>query len=136
MHTTIIRRDHKQLERRRHAAGRMFESGKTQYAVAMHYGVSTAATNQWYAAWKADKQQGLLSKGHPGFRSQYTEKKKKELKQLILARPRAMGYETDFWTIERIRTVAKKKLGIDLGTKRTWAMKRQSAIGNSTSSQN
>lgn len=117
---TTIRRDHKQLERRRHAAGRMFARGKTQYAVAKHYGVSTAATNQWYAAWKAKGEQGLCSKGHPGFRAQYTPQKKRELKQLILARSSALGYTTDFWTIERIRLAAKKQLGIDLGTTRTW----------------
>lgn len=120
MHTQTIRRDHKQLERRRLAAGRMFDRGKSQYAVAKHYGVSTAATNQWYAMWKAEGATGLSSKGHPGFRSQYTKEKKKELKQLILARPSALGYSTDFWTIERIRSAAQKKLGITLGAKRTW----------------
>lgn len=120
MYTPIIQRDHKQLERRRLAAGRMFDRGKSQYAVAKHYGVSTAATNQWYARWKAEGEQGLASKGHPGFRSQYTKEKKQELKQLILARPSAMGYATDFWTIERIRIAAQKKLGVTLGTKGTW----------------
>lgn len=121
MYTPIIRRDHRELERRRIAAGRMFDRGKSQYAVAKHYGVSTAATNQWYAAWKKEGQEGLCSKGHPGFRSQYTKEKKEELKRLILARPSALGYASDFWTIARIRSAAQKKLGITLGTKRTWA---------------
>jgi transposase len=121
MYTIIIKRDHKQLERRRLAAGRMFARGKTQYAVAKHYGVSTAATNKWHTAWKAEGVRGLASKGKPGFRSQYTAEKKKELKQLILARPSAMGYSTDFWTIARIESAARKKLGITLGAKRTWA---------------
>lgn len=120
MYTQTVRRDRKKLERRRLAAGRMFDRGKTQYAVAKHYGVSTAATNQWYVAWSAKGAHGLASKGHPGFRSQYTKEKKKELKQLILARPSAFGYATDFWTIERIRIVAKKQLGVTLGTKCTW----------------
>lgn len=120
MYTQTIQRDHQQLERRRHAAGRMFARGKSQYAVAQHYGVSTAATNQWYTAWKGAGAQGLISKGHPGFRGAYTKEKKKALKQLILARPSSCGYATDFWTIERIRMAAKKKLGITLGAKRTW----------------
>lgn len=98
----------------------MFDRGKTQYAVAKHFGVSTAATNKWHAAWKADKKKGLLSKGHPGFISQYTAEKKKKLKALILSGPKKAGYATDFWTIDRIRAVAKKKLGVTLATKQTW----------------
>lgn len=121
MSTSSSRRDRKKLERRRLQAGRMFDKGVTQYAVAKKFAVSTSATNKWYAAWKTDKKKGLLSKGHPGFASQYTAEKKKKLKAVILSGPRKEGYTTDFWTIDRIRAVAKKKLGITLGTKRTWA---------------
>ncbi len=113
-------RDRKKLESRRLRAGRMFKKGKSQYAVAKRLGVSTASTNAWYAAWKADKKKGLLSKGHPGFSSQYTEENKKKLKGIILSGPSAYGYANDFWTIDRIRAVAKKELGVTLKTKRTW----------------
>ena len=85
---TITKRDRKQLERRRLAAGRLFTSGVTQYRVAKRFGVSTSATNQWYKAWK----------------------KKKELKQLIINGPLVAGYPTNFWTVDRIRAITKKKL--------------------------
>lgn len=117
---TIQKRDRKELERRRLRAGRMFAKGKSQYAVAIHFNVSTAAAHQWHTAWKADKENGLKSKGHPGFPSAYTPEKKKKLKKIILAGPIAYGYATNFWTIDRIRAVAKKKLDVELALKRTW----------------
>src|SRR3989344_8329883 len=120
MKTLQITRDRKDLERRRRRAGQMFGNGRSQYAVAKHFNVSTAAANQWHTAWQADKKDGLKSKGHPGFPSAYTPEKKKKLKRIILAGPAAHGYATDFWTVDRIRTVARKKLGITLALKRTW----------------
>ena len=107
---TITKRDRKQLERRRLAAGRLFTSGVTQYRVAKRFGVSTSATNQWYKAWKKKKEEGLKSKGHPGFPSVLTREKKKELKQLIINGPLVAGYPTNFWTVDRIRAITKKKL--------------------------
>jgi transposase len=120
MSTTIKERDREKLERRRIAAGRMFNRGESQYAVAHHFEVSTAATNQWYKAWKEDGEGGLKSKGPPGFSSKLTEQKKKELKNIILQGPRKNNYSTDFWTIDRIRSVVKKKLHITLGYTRIW----------------
>ena len=108
------------LERRRLLAGHLFLKGKTPYAVAKHFGVSSTAAYHWRDAWKSDKKKGLLSKGHPGFPSQYTKEKKGQLKQIILRGPSRYGHATDFWTISRIRAVAKKELGVTLATKQTW----------------
>jgi len=120
MNTPIRSRDRKKLERRRLHAGRMFDKHITPYAVAKHFGVSTTAAYKWRDAWKADRKDGLRSKGHPGFPSQYTKDNKKKLKAIILKGPSAYGYATDFWTIDRIRAVAKKELKVTLATKQTW----------------
>lgn len=121
MTTSTISRDREKLTRRRLQAGRMFEKKKTPYAVAKHFGVSTTAAYKWRNAWKKDGKEGLKSKGHPGFVSQYTKEKKEQLKTIILKGPSAYGYTTDFWTVDRIRAVAKKKLKVHLATKQTWA---------------
>lgn len=113
-------RDRVVLERRRKKAGRMFTKGVIQSTVAQRLDVSRAAVCQWHAAWKKDKTDGLASKGHPGFPSKLTPEKKKELRLLILKGPRAEGYATDFWTVNRIRDMAKKKLHIALGYTRIW----------------
>ncbi len=113
-------RDRAILERRRKRAGQMFGQGITQSTVAERLGVSRAAVCQWHAAWKKDKTNGLASKGHPGFPSILTDEKKKKLRSLILKGPRREGYATDFWTVDRIRHLAKKKLHIALGYTRIW----------------
>ncbi len=113
-------RDHKALERRRLAAGKLFGKGVSQYKVAKHFNVSTAAANQWHKAWKAKGEDGLLSQGNSGFSSVYTAEKKKGLKSLILEGPKKCGYATDFWTVERISDMARAKLGVKLQTTQTW----------------
>lgn len=116
----VTERDHKALERRRMAAGRMFGKGVSQYRVAKHFNVSTAAANHWHKAWKAKGEDGLISKGNPGFASVYTKEKKGNLKDLILKGPKRCGYDTDFWTVQRIAVAARKKLGIKLQITQTW----------------
>lgn len=114
-------RDRAILERRRKRAGRLFAEGKNQASVARRLNVTRAAVCQWHAAWEKDTTKGLISKGHPGFPSKLTPDKKKELKALILKGPRAAGYATDFWTVDRIRDLARKKLRIVLGYTRIWS---------------
>jgi len=116
----VKKRDHKALERRRMSAGKLFGAGVSQYRVAKHFSVSTAATNQWHKAWRAKGEDGLASKGNPGFASVYTSEKKRDLKELILTGPKKYGYDTDFWTVERIAAVARRKLGIKLRVTQTW----------------
>ncbi|OHA40268.1 MAG: hypothetical protein A3G59_02925 [Candidatus Taylorbacteria bacterium RIFCSPLOWO2_12_FULL_47_20] len=93
-------RDHKALEVRRLKAGELFAKGMSQYGVAKRFGVSTAAANQWHKAWKDKGEDGLLSKGDPGFVSMYTKEKKRDLKHMILKGSKKHGYDTDFWTID------------------------------------
>ena len=121
MHTQApIKRDRKALEQRRMKAARLFERDVPQYKIAERLKVTPAAVCIWHTAWEKNKEDGLKSKGPPGFLSQYTDEKKRMLKKIILQGPSKAGYTTDFWTIDRIRAVAKKKLHVDLGTKRTW----------------
>ena len=110
----------KSLERRRLLAGGMFTRGKTQAEVAGRFHVSRAAACQWYAAWKADREKGLKSIGPSGATPKLDQKQKRLLRQEILRGPSHAGYTTDFWTLERIRSLAKKKLKTDLGTTSVW----------------
>lgn len=108
------------LERRRHRAGRLFSQGETQSTIARRLHVSRAAVCQWHRAWNKQGRKGLASKGHPGFPSQLTPDKKQQLKGFILKGPRAEGYTTDFWTVNRIRDLTKKRLRVTLGYTRIW----------------
>ena len=116
---TIIR-DQKELEKRRLEAGKLFDKGVSQVSISKKYHVSRAAVSQWHTMWSKNKKTGLKSKGHPGFASQFTNEKKKKLKAIILAGSLKSGYQTDFWTIDRIREVTRKQLKINLGYTRVW----------------
>lgn len=116
---TIIR-DRQKLEKRRIQAGKLFEKKRTQVSISKKYNVSRAAVSQWYAMWKKDKKKGLLSLGAPGFDSKLTEEKKKKLKNIMIEGPIKIGYQTDFWTVDRIRDVVRKELKINLGYTRVW----------------
>ena len=98
----------------------MFDKGATQAAVAKRFAVSRPAAWKWHKAWDDSGKDGLKSKGHPGFPSVLTREKKKELKQVIINGPLVAGYPTNFWTVDRIRAITKKKLKIDLGYTRIW----------------
>lgn len=116
----VRERDRKALEERRLMAGRLFTKGVSQYVVAKRLKVSTAAANQWFKMWNKKGEDGLLSKGHPGFASAYTKEKRRELKYMILEGPKRHGYDTDFWTVERIADMARSKLRINLQLSQTW----------------
>lgn len=117
---TIIKRDRKELERRRLRAGDLFERGESQAKIAVKLRVTTAAVCKWYTQWRADKEKGLLSKGPTGANPILDAKKKQLLKKAILSGPAKAGYATDFWTLERIRVLAKKILKVDLGITSVW----------------
>lgn len=117
---TITKRDRKALEQRRLTAGELFQRGVSQAEIARKLKVTTAAVCKWHAEWNANKKNGLLSKGPTGANPILNAKKRQELKKAILSGPAKAGYATDFWTLERIRALAKKKLKIDLGTTSVW----------------
>lgn len=117
---TTIKRDRKALEERRLIAGKLFQRGESQAKIARKLRVTTAAVCKWHAQWKADKKDGLLSKGPTGADPILDANKRQKLKKAILSGPAKAGYASDFWTLERIKALAKKKLKIDLGTTSVW----------------
>lgn len=112
-------RDRRALERRRMAAGKWFDQGKSQAAVARRFKVTPAAACQWYGMWLSGKD-ALRSKGLPGVAQKLSPTKQRQFKRLILKGAQALGYDTDFWTLERLRVAAKRVLKIELGTTSVW----------------
>ena len=110
----------KKLEQRRLLAGRLFDQGETQAAVAKKFGVTRAAACQWHTTWKTDRHRGLRSQGPSGATPKLNETQKRQLKRAILKGPSKAGYATDFWTLERLRALAKKTVRVDLGTTSVW----------------
>lgn len=114
----------KQLEKRRLKAGVFFQEGKTQAWVARHFLVSTATTNAWHKAWKKNRKIGLLSKGRSGRPPKLTEKELRQVERVLLRGPKAEGYTTELWTLERIAKVIKKTTKITYHPGHVWKILR------------
>lgn len=114
----------KDKEKRRLKAAKLFEQGKTQAEVARKFDVTTAAANHWYQAWRKRGAKALKSKGHPGFASKLSFTKKKAFKRAILKGPQAFGYETDLWTLSRLKVVMKKVNRLDFSEVWIWHIVR------------
>ena len=108
-------------------AGKLFQKGCVQAEIARILRVTPAAVNQWHIVWKEHGLSGLKSKGHPGMPTTLTKEKAQKLKHAILKGPRAFGYATDLWTLERIKMVAKKEIALSFGT--TWIWHTIIALG-------
>lgn len=71
-------------------------------------GVSFEAVRKWVDAYEARGMQGLASKGHPGPQAELDLDDRKKIGAAILKGPRAEGYATDLWTLERIARLIKR----------------------------
>lgn len=119
METIALSRDRRALERRRRAAGRLFDQGKIQAEVARRFRVSTAAACQWHAMWQKGADH-LASQGPPGIDPKLSKEKKRRFKRLILKGARSSGYDTDFWTLSRLKQTASRKLRVQIGQTSVW----------------
>lgn len=113
------RKRDRRAERRRRAA-RLFGQGKTQAEVARQCGVSREASRKWYDIWKKRGNRGLVAAKKPGPESKLTETKRKNVETVLLKGPRAFGYTTDLWTLERIAVVIKKVAHIQYHHRHVW----------------
>lgn len=111
-------------EKRRLKAAKMFEKGLTQAEVSRKLKVTPTAVCQWWQAWGSKGSNALKSKGHPGFESRLTDKKKKAFKKAILKGPEAFGYQTGLWTLSRLRAVMKKTNRLDFSEVWIWKIMR------------
>ena len=110
----------KWLERRRLKAGSYFQAGKTQAWVAKHFSVSTATTHTWHKAWRKNKARGLLSKGRSGRPPKLTKKQLQKVEQALIKGPKAQGYVTELWTLERIMMMIKKITAVHYHPGHVW----------------
>lgn len=108
------------LERRRLKAGVFFQEERSQAWVAKHFSVSTATTHAWHQAWKRDKKNGLLSKGRSGRPPKLTKKQLERVAAALLKGPRAYGYATELWTLERIASLTKKLTKVSYHPGHVW----------------
>jgi len=106
-------------ERRRMAA-KLFQKGYTQAEAARQCGVSREAAREWYGIWKRKGINGLETVKKPGSKPRLTEAKRKRVESALLKGPRAFGYQTDLWTLERVAHVIKKTARVQYHQRHVW----------------
>ena len=104
---------HLTAELRRRAVDAVME-GMTHTAVAAAYGVDRKTVSRWVNNFRWVGEAALHRKagsGHPRCLEDLTES---ELSSMILAGASSYGFETDLWTVGRVRRVITDEFGIPL----------------------
>lgn len=100
--------DRQALAERRRKAINWYRKGWTQYHIAKTLEVSFEAVSKWVEAYETHGTAGLKSLGKPGPKAKLSDTDKRKVKAAILKGPRAEGYATDLWTLERITKLIKR----------------------------
>lgn len=116
---TTLRRDAYYMHVMKHAsfeyrqkirlkAAALFAEGKHSNSEMAHrLGVSRKTMSQWHQAWVKDRDAGLVI-GTPGRRPGLDDEQWQRVQQALLEGPRAHGYDTDLWTLERMAGLIEK----------------------------
>lgn len=81
----------------------MFDAGARQADVVGALGASRSAVSKWHAAWAAGGAEALAARRASGRPAKLTAEQRESLGQALLRGPKAHGYATELWTLDRIR---------------------------------
>lgn len=99
---------------------KLYQKGVSQYQIAKKFNVSFEAVSNWMESYRKKGVNGLKSKGKPGPKPKLDPEKQQKLKKAILKGPKAMGYQTDLWTLERLQTLIKKIARVNYHQGHVW----------------
>ena len=103
-----------QLEARRRRAVRMvLEDGLPPGQAASRVGASRRSVDRWVQAYRADGEQALAAKPHPGAPSRLTDRQRQDLIKRLLAGAESQGFATNLWTCPRIRQLVAEQYGVE-----------------------
>jgi transposase len=109
-------------------AVRAVQGGMPRKAVATAYGIGRTTLYQWMQKHVADGQAGLERKAGSGRRRKLEELCEDELRALILQGAQHYGYETDLWTVARLRRVISEEYSIQLSKNTVWRRLRDAGL--------
>jgi transposase len=118
------RRDFEGMERRRKRAARMFERGVAQADVARELGVSRQSVSRWYAEWQAGGTKALKGAGRAGRMPRLSAAQLRQVERALRRGPRAHGFGTDLWTLDRVAAVIEAETGVAYHPGHVWKLLR------------
>jgi transposase len=95
----------------RYLAARLFEKDLSISEIARILGVCRQSVSGWHTIWLKEGEAGLQLK-KPGLPSRLRDEQWKEVHQALLEGPKAHGYDTELWTLERVADLIQKITGI------------------------
>ena len=120
----VARRDFEGMEKRRRRAARMFERGVSQAAVARELEVSRQSVSRWYADWRAGGSKALKAAGRAGRMPRLTGTQLRQVDRALRKGPRAHGFATDLWTLDRVAQVIETETGVHYHPGHVWKLLR------------
>lgn len=112
----------------RERAVRAVQDGMSHKAVSAAYGVERTTLYRWMQRHEAFGESGLERKAGSGRRRKLEELGEDELHALVLKGAQHFGYETDLWTVGRLRRVITDEFSIMLSKNTVWRRLRDAGL--------
>jgi transposase len=92
----------------------MLELGHSPYEIAEIEGVTPWSVYRWKKMYEDEGSTGLNAKPHPGSSPTLPKEHFAELADLLQQGPQAYGFDTDRWTLDRIRVVIEQEFSVSV----------------------
>lgn len=96
--------------------------------VAAAYGVDRKTVSRWALRFESLGSSGLQRKPGSGRPRTLEELSEDELRRMVLQGAEAFGYETDLWTVARLRRVIADEFGVALSKNTVWRRLRDAGL--------
>ncbi len=120
-----FRRDFAALKARRMQAAKLLAQGHPQHEIVRRLRVSRPTAHRWYHAWRRHGRKGLLGTGRAGRRPRLAPAQRARLEAALLQGPRAWGFATELWTLERITQIIWKTCHVRYHPGHVWRVLQQ-----------
>jgi transposase len=120
----VARRDFEGMEQRRKRAARLFAGGVPQADVARQLGVSRQSVSRWHADWRRGGTHALKAAGRAGRMPKLSEAQLARVERALRRGPRAHGFATDLWTLDRVAEVIETQTGVRYHPGHVWKLLR------------
>lgn len=111
-----------EASKRRVRAGRMLLKGKTPVQVAAAVGAPRQTVYRWLDVLNDGGIDALRVINKGGRPAQLDGAQYDELRQVLLDGPQAAGFDTDLWTLKRVREVIRRRFGVQFSEVHVWRL--------------
>ena len=87
--------------------------------------VSRPTAHRWYQAWRRRGAAGLKGAGRAGRKPRLSPVGRQRLAAALLRGPRAWGFRTELWTLQRIAQVIGQVAHVRYSVSQTWRVLQQ-----------